>query len=131
MRGEPETPAEVASALARLGLGAEELAALAKQGSICAEHRHGGRVRYKLYFRVGTRQRVRCLGRALPFVERVRAELAQLQQRARLRQELGHLVRAAKHKLRATKRQLEPLLEDAGFTFHGLAVRRPRMGVRR
>ena len=126
-----ESPIKAGSALASLGFSAEELAALAKQGFVCAEPCGFGRMRYKLRFRLGTRQHVRCLGRDSQFVERVRSELAQVQVPTRLQQELGRLVQVAKHKLRATKRQLEPLLESTGFVFHGMAVRRPRIDTRR
>lgn len=125
-----ESPTEADSALATLGLSDDELAALAEQGFVCAEVRGRKRVRYKLRFRVGRKQHVRCLGTASDFVDRVRAEVAQLQQRTRSYQELGHLMRAAIRQLRAAKQQLEPLLKKVGFSFHGMAVRKPRSDVR-
>jgi hypothetical protein len=83
-----------------------------------------------LRFRIGTKQRVRYLGTASAFVDQVRTELGQLQQCAILNRELKRLVQIAKQKLRTTKHQLGPLLDSAGFVFHGLAVRKPRSGVR-
>jgi hypothetical protein len=130
MQTEPERPGEACSALATLGLNSEELVALAKQGFVCAEVRGDGGLYHKLRFRLGDRQQVRYLGKDLEFVKRVKADLAQLQQRIRLQRKLGRLVRAAKHKLRTAKIQIEPLLKGAGFAFHGMAVRQPRSGGR-
>jgi hypothetical protein len=130
MQTEREDPIEVGPALATLGLSGEELAALTKQGFVCAEYRGHGRMRYKLRFRIGAKQHVRYLGTAPEFVDQARTELGQLQQRALQHRELKRLVRMAKHKLRTAKHQLEPLLHNAGFVFHGLSVRKPRSGVR-
>ena len=130
MQTEREDPTEVGAALAALGLSGEELTALTKQGFVCAEHRGHGRTRYKLRFRIGRKQHVRYLGTAPEFVDQVRTELWQLQQCALQHRELKRMVRMAKHKLRTAKHQLEPLLQNAGFAFHGLSVRKPRSGVR-
>jgi hypothetical protein len=116
--------------LATLRLNAEQIVALAKQGSVCAEVRSNGRVYYKLRFRWDGRQQVRYLGNVPEFIEQVKAEMERLQQRTRLRRELRQLTRAARQKLRASKSRLGPLLGDAGFRFHGLAVRRPRSAPR-
>jgi hypothetical protein len=132
MQTERENQIEVGTALATLGLGlsGEELTALTKQGFVCAEYRGHGRTRYKLRFRIGTKQHVRYLGTAPEFVDQVRTELGQLQQCALQHRELKRLVRMAKHKLRTAKHLLEPLLHNAGFAFHGLSIRKPRSGVR-
>jgi hypothetical protein len=119
------------SVLATLGLLAEQIAALAKRGSVCAEVRSNGQVYHKLRFRVDDRQHVRYLGNVPEFIEQVKAEIEQLQQRTRLRRELRHLTRAARQKLRASKSRLEPLLVDAGFRFHGMAVRKRRSASRK
>jgi hypothetical protein len=119
------------SVLASLGLTNDQIAALTKQGSICADVRSDGQVYYKLRFRLDGRQHVRYLGNVSEFVERVRAELGRLQHRARLRQQLGQLTRAAGRNLRAAKSRLEPLLGDAGFAFHGMAVRKRRSASRK
>jgi hypothetical protein len=71
------------------------------------------------------------LGTAPAFADQVRAELGRLQHRALLHRQIKRLARTAKCKLRTARDRLEPLLNNAGFAFHGLAVRRPRSGARR
>ena len=110
-------------ALTALGLRAEHRAVLTRQGALCAEHA-GGRRRYKLRFRLGTKQVVRYVGVRSPFVRQVRRELARLQGPWRLQQRLRRLSRRARDVLRGTKRTLEPLLASEGYAFHGRDVRR-------
>lgn len=117
------------SALAVLGFSDEEISALAHQGFISTERRGNGRVYYKLRYRMDGEQRVKYLGKDSEFVERVRRELASLQEDTRARRELGRLVREAKQGIRIAKARLEPLLHEAGFVFHGLSIRRPRSPV--
>ena len=126
MRTKTAEMKEKPSVLAELGLSADELALLAEQGFVSADHRGPGRLYYKLRFRVAQQQRVCNLGRNLDFVSRVRDELAALQEGSHWRRELGRLGRLARRQLRTVKRQLEPLLLQSGYAIHGLAVRRPR-----
>ncbi len=88
------------------------------------EDRGRGCFYYKLRFRCRGQQHVRYLGSDAAVADRVRAELAKLQAAARLDRELGRLARGAKRILRNAKSRLEPLVQDAGYGFHGLSVRR-------
>lgn len=54
----------------------------------------------------------------------VRRELALLQRERAAERELAQLRREARRLLRDSKRELAPLLEDRGFYYHGLAIRR-------
>ncbi len=111
--------------LGRLRLGAEELAALARQGFVCGEGRGPGLARYKLRFRCAGRQRVKYLGSDPARAGRVRQELGALQALSRLDRRLARGTRAANRALRAVKGRLGPLLLP-GYAFRGLAVRRKR-----
>ena len=62
--------------MAKLGLAPGEIKALATQGFVARERR-GGRIYWKLRFRVGGRQRVRYLGSDATKAAAIRAELAQ------------------------------------------------------
>ena len=115
------------SALASLGLGREEMAALAKQGSVRAEDCGQGRVYYRLRFRVGCRQCVRYVGNSPGFAEQIRHELRQLQARTRSRRQLRVLVQEARKRLRKAKHRLEPMLPSVGRVFHGRSIRQPRV----
>ncbi len=112
--------------LATLGLGREQLAALAKQGTLRAEGHSGSRRYFKLRFRMGPTQRVRYVGNNPEFVDLVRAELLRLQAQAKARRHLQRLIREANQCLRRTKHRLEPLLPLAARRFHGREIRRRR-----
>src|SRR5665213_2676335 len=109
-------------ALASLGLGQEHLAALARQGNLHAEGQ--GKPYFRLRFRMGTKQLVRYVGSNPAFVEQVQRELAQLQKSTQSRRELRRLTREGYARLRSTKRQLQPLLQQVGLCFHGREIRR-------
>lgn len=81
---------------------------------------------YKLRFRVEGRQRVVYLGTDPARVQRIKCELEELQHRVRTARELRKLSRQAKDAMRASRRQLAPLLEQAGFHFHGIEIRETR-----
>jgi hypothetical protein len=83
-----------------------------------------GQLRFKLRFRRGGRQVVRYVRPG--DVETVRAELSELQAARQLTKELNEATRLAREALRNTKIQLEPLVNELGFRFHGRAIRRPR-----
>jgi hypothetical protein len=102
------------------------MTALARQGFVCREERGCGRARYKLRFRCGGKQRVKYLSHDPDVAERVRKELEGLQASSRLGRRLGQLSREAKQVLRSQKSQLRALLEQTGYHFHGLAIRRRR-----
>lgn len=112
--------------LAGLGLDADELAELRSQGFVCGERRGRARTIYKLRFRCGGRQRVRCLGGNAESAEPVRRALADLQAAGRLVRELGRLARPLGRSLRGARAALAPLLLARGYHFHGRAVRRVR-----
>ena len=110
--------------LARLRLTEDDLAALAEQGSVCHEQ-HRGKSRYKLRFRTpDARQVVRYVPRHL--VEFVRVDLDGLQSARRA----ASALREATHRIRQTrrdaKRQLQPVLDELGYHFHGTWIRRRR-----
>jgi hypothetical protein len=121
--GQKILPPEVIPAL---GLSEEELAALAGQGFVSAAARRGGTVYYKLRFRCGGKQRVRCLGTDAALAARVRQELLQRQRRSGLDRELARQSRAARSLLRQLKARLDAYLQQEGFRFHGRAVRQRR-----
>ena len=114
--------------LARLGLTAEELQAVRRQGFVAREHRRGQLV-FKLRFRMppAGKQHVRCLGSDTAVAEAVRQELAQIQRPRHLDLQLGKLRPQIGQKLRSDKARLAVQLEQAGYYFHGLAVRRRRL----
>jgi hypothetical protein len=107
-------------------LSTEELNALGRQGFVSREDRGGGRVTYKLRFRLGGRQHVRYLGADGELVEQVRELLLRLQRATRQARELRDMRRQARRGLRAAKARLAPLLGERGYHFHGLAVRKRR-----
>ncbi len=111
-------------ALARLGLSAEDMQALAQQGFMGAEQ-WGGHTRFKLRFRRAGRQVVRYI-RSSEEADKVRSELYVLQRERRRRRELADLNRETSHLLRESKKSVQPLVEAYGFKFHGRQVRRPR-----
>jgi hypothetical protein len=111
-------------ALARLGLCESDLDELEHQGFLAPEHR-GDRTHYKLRFRRDGRQVVRYVG-GTEKATLVAQELNTLQTTRRVQRELAKLGVAARQILRDAKTQLEPLLLDRGFKFHGRAIRRPR-----
>jgi len=104
----------------------DEMAALSQQGFVSRELRRNGRYYYKLRFRRNGKQRVCYLGRSPPFVEGVQRELQALQSARKADQELARLTHSARRALRLAKQRLAPLLVQAGFRFHGFAVRRRR-----
>ena len=110
------------SIVTRLGLTAEELAALKAQGFVSYESRRG-QVFFKLRFRINGKQRVCYLGKDLAVVEQVQEWLAELQAIRKTEIEVGRLVREAGQKLRNCKEELSPLLAEAGYRFHGLSIR--------
>ncbi len=114
----PPLPASY-PALACLGLDVEQLAALARQGSLHAEGPGSRKRYYRLHFRQAGRQVVRYVGSNPGFVAAVRGELARLQARTKHSRDLERLVRASRRCLRATKRRLSPLLPLVGRAFYG------------
>jgi len=129
MLPEPRRMLALFPALTSLALGRDELAALAKQGSLHAENSSQGKRYFRLRFRMGAKQHVRYVGNHPEFVDRVRRELRQLQARAKSRRQLRRLVRQARECLRRTKHQVTPWLPLAGLFFHGREIRRqPKRG---
>ena len=114
--------------LSRLGLSADEVRELTKQGSIRRERR-GRKTIYRLRFRIQGRQRVRYVSpRDATALE---AELAALQRPVRSRRQLSAMADIARRLLRHRKSILAPVIEAAGYHFHGLEIRRRRNFVRR
>jgi hypothetical protein len=119
--------ADYQTGLAQLRLNQEDLEVLARQGFISCERPGNGRPpRYKLRFRREGKQVVRYISSDTGQVERIRGELATLQRPHQVEQRLSVLTRQARRVLRQAKRQIEPALNEYGFGFHGLAVRRRR-----
>jgi hypothetical protein len=110
--------------LARLRLTENELPALAEQGSVHQEQ-HRGKSRYKLRFRTpGGRQVVRYIPNHL--VEFVQVDLNILQSGRNAASALREATRGVRHTRRDAKRQLQPVLDELGYHFHGTSVRRWR-----
>jgi hypothetical protein len=123
----PAAPAEalIPPQLAKLNLTDAQLAALRRQGFVNPERRNGRTV-YKLRLRVEGVQIVRFLGTNRQRAESLAAELRHWQSGRRRQLEAGQLRKTLRALLRRQKRQLTPLVEQAGFRFHGRHVRRPR-----
>jgi hypothetical protein len=113
--------------LARLRLTEDNLAALQVQGSVCQE-RHRGKPRYKLRFRMpGARQITRYIPGHL--IECVRVDLDRLQSNRRASNALRSATRRVCQTRRDDKRQLQPVLDELGYHFHGNRIRRRRYYV--
>jgi hypothetical protein len=112
--------------LAKLGLTLDELAALRRQGAVSREPRGRNCVVFKFRFRLAGRQRVMYLGTDAEQAEAVERELAEWQHSRHQSLEFARAHRTVARALRASKSRLEPLLEQAGYHFHGRAVRRRR-----
>ncbi len=113
--------------LAALSLSAEDWGALARQGFVAGERR-GGTLYFKLRYRdpLTRRQRIRGLGASTRRAAAVRAELAWLQRPVHREREAVRGARQASHALRRARESVRPLLAQAGFRFHGAAIRRRR-----
>src|SRR5688500_2321395 len=112
--------------LQALGLGPEHLAALKVNGSIAQERRGRRMIVYKLRYRLSGCQRALYLGTDENLVNLIRGELKDLQASRRRGRELLRLEKKALALLRTSKQRLESQLIQAGFRFHGRAIRRPR-----
>lgn len=108
----------------QMGLSADELCALSRQGFVQREVRSNGREYFKLRFRMCGRQRVYSLGTDGRIAEQAEREVATLQSGRRLELETSELAAQARRMLRTAKQDLSPLLTAAGWHFHGMAVRR-------
>lgn len=112
--------------LTELGLSADELAALSRQGFVSRGWRRPGLAVYKLRFRLGGRQQVRYLGADPRQAEAVRQALVAWQKPQLAVKRLRAVAREAAAVLRRMKQRLQPVVLSAGFEFHGLALRRSR-----
>ena len=110
--------------LQRLGISAEQLAALTRQGFLAREDRGGAKPIYKLRFRFRGRQIVKYVGTEPMIVNALQQELRALQCEHHWARGLQRLAGEAHAELRRTKRQLQPLLKAAGMKFHGYVIRR-------
>jgi hypothetical protein len=109
-------------ALHALRLRPRDLEALARNGTICQEHR-GPRTIFKLRFR-NERQIVRCIASEHQ-ANIVKTELIRLRLPVVRERELQATALAAKQLIRRQTTQLQPMLATCGMIFHGLAMRRP------
>lgn len=123
--GQTEPPAPPVQ-LNKLGLSVAEITSLGRQGHVTREVRGRRTTVFKLRYRFGGRQQVRYLGCDSSRAAQIEEELSELQRRTKSLRSLRALRRAARRTLRATKRRLTPLVQEAGYSFHGLAIRRPR-----
>ncbi len=120
-------PSPSVSALGgRLQLAPAEVAALTQQGFVSSERRGPNSLVYKLRYRLQGRQRVRYLGTCALTARAIEQELQQLQRTRHERRQLLQLHALMRRQLKAGKAALRPLLQSAGFAFHGFAVRRKR-----
>ena len=90
-------------ALNALGLSAEQFAALAWSGALCAEDRGREKTYYRLRFRMGAEQHVRYVGNNQGLVDQVQRELMQLQAKRDSRREMCRSAQKARVKARDTK----------------------------
>jgi len=111
--------------LAELGLEADVLLTLRKQGGIFAEQRAGGLV-FKLRFRWQGRQRVKYVSSDANEADRFRHALYAWQNEHRQEQRLRRLAVEGREVLRATKHRLAAPLAAIGYQFHGFAIRQSR-----
>ena len=109
-------------ALAELRLEWRDLELLTRQGFVATEDRNG-RKQFKLRFRRGGKQVVRCIGNAAA-AERVRIEIERLQRSRHAQLDLDRTAREAARLVRKSKTELAAILEARGFHFHGLTIRR-------
>lgn len=110
--------------LGRLCLSEGDLLALAQQRSVCQE-RHRGKARYKLRFRTPSREQiVRCVPSQL--VELVRLDLGRLQSNRHAANALRKVTGRISQARRDAKRQVQPVLDELGYHFHGTCIRRRR-----
>jgi hypothetical protein len=110
--------------LVALGLTVNDVAALKNQGFVYHERRNG-KILHKLRFRLAGRQRAKCVTPEQAMA--IEAELSVLQKKVRMKRRLEELSDMARRQLRDSKLQLEPLLEERGYYFHGRQVRRRRV----
>jgi hypothetical protein len=111
--------------LGRFGLSAAEVVALSTQGFVGQETR-GGCTVFRLRYRMHGEVRTRYLGTDPIVAEQVRRALVQLHSAGALNRALRRLARNIGTKLSGVKAELAPQLEQAGFYFHGQAIRRRR-----
>jgi hypothetical protein len=116
--------------LSKLNLTKIEHEALRRNGFVSAEQRRH-RLIYKLRFRLNGRQCVRSLGSDPLQVDEFANWLREWQRQRRAELQARHLANLVNHQLRAAKGYLQPLVERAGFIYHGRAIRRPRKLVGR
>lgn len=116
----------VRSCLSDLPLSAEDLNSLKRQGFVSGERRRKGAVYYKLRFRRAGKQIVLGIGTDMAAAESVRKEVQELQREQDAHRDVNVIVSEAKQLLRHTKRRLQPLLEEAGYSFHGFNIRKSR-----
>jgi len=114
------------SVIDQLGLSPAERAAARKQGFVSAEVRSPQCTVYKLRFRHDGRQRVRYLGVDAAVAERLRQELVELQRPVVLRRQLRALTASIPSAIRRANQLLLPLVEQAGYHFHGRQIRKCR-----
>jgi hypothetical protein len=112
--------------LRTLNLTSDELDALRRQGVVSQELRGRNSSIYKLRFRFRRRQKGLYLGSDREWADVIRGALEEWQQGRRRKLELDRKTRAAGQLLRTTKQRLASPLQDAGFHFHGRAIRRQR-----
>jgi hypothetical protein len=108
-----------------LHLSPAEQELLRRQGTVVAERRRRRTV-YKLRFRFAGRQRARILGSDAAVAAGFRSLLAAWQAPQRHARAADRIADEARGALREAKIALRPLLEAAGFAFHGQAIRRRR-----
>ena len=112
--------------LVDLQLTENDLCALRRRGTVCAEIRRGTKY-FKLRFRnEDGQQRVRYLGSDPAVAEEIRRELKHFQLHRHQLTNLKQLFCEARKALRRTKVESQPALELIGFYYHGLVIRKVR-----
>ena len=109
--------------LAALGLSDEALCALRRQGFVAGENRGQRGPIFKLRFRLAGRQMVRYIGQDAALAAQLQLELQAWQAARKADLELAQLNAAARKMMREARRELSSQLAEAGFRFHGMAIR--------
>jgi hypothetical protein len=117
-------------ALTALGLEEVDLAALRRNGYLQYDRRLAdGSGYWRMRFRKEGRLRTIYLGREPGVVAGVRRELSNLQAKRTAKRQQAQAVRQGREVLRRAKARLTPVLEQFGYHFHGIAIRKLRRSL--
>ena len=123
---EPAASRPTEAVFAALGLCEEAIAALQHQGYVTSEKRRKTSVVFKLRYRLHGQQRVCYIGTDPLFAATIVQALDVHQRMRQIEATLRTLAAQSRRSLRENKQKLAPLVEQAGWKFHGRDLRRPR-----